>query len=146
MFGEWPTIYPALSELPSAARESWFAFDHFYSDNAFQLALKTIFDLEPKHIYDIGANTGKWALQCAAHDPDVKITLLDLPQQIALANENVKSKGYSDRISSYPVDLLLADKLPRGSGCLVDEPISRLFQRGKNCTYSKAYSPRDETR
>lgn len=112
VFGEWPTIYPALSELPNAARESWFAFDHFYSDNAFQLALKTIFDLEPKHIYDIGANTGKWAIQCAAHDPDVKITLLDLPQQIALANENVKSKGYSDRISSYPVDLLLADKLP----------------------------------
>lgn len=112
VFGEWPTIYPALSELPTAARESWFAFDHFYSDNAFQLALKTIFDLKPKHIYDIGANTGKWALQCAAYDPDVKITLLDLPQQLVLANENVKSKGLSNRISTYPVDLLLADKLP----------------------------------
>lgn len=111
VFGEWPTIYPALSELPTAARESWFAFDHFYSDNAFQLALKVIFDLEPKHIYDIGANTGKWALQCAAYNPDVKITLLDLPYVSSRQRER-QNKGYSERITTYPVDLLLADRLP----------------------------------
>ncbi|HBZ7628108.1 TPA: SAM-dependent methyltransferase, partial [Klebsiella pneumoniae] len=39
VFGNWPTIYPALSQLPQAARKSWFAFDHYYSDGAFNAAL-----------------------------------------------------------------------------------------------------------
>ena len=26
---DWPTIYPAISELPEPARTSWFAFDHY---------------------------------------------------------------------------------------------------------------------
>ncbi len=30
VFGEWETIYPALSTLPREAKESWFTFDHFY--------------------------------------------------------------------------------------------------------------------
>lgn len=63
VFGEWPTIYPALSQLPQAARESWFAFDHYYSDAAFNAALPHIFAAEPTPtlLYDVGGNTGKWA-------------------------------------------------------------------------------------
>ncbi|WP_373876084.1 methyltransferase [Pragia fontium] len=112
VFGDWPTIYPALSELPEAARESWFAFDHFYSDAAFNAAFKHIFPLQPEHIYDVGGNTGKWALCCAKNDDNVKVTLLDLPQQIALAEKNIAESGYSERIKGYGVDLLTAEKLP----------------------------------
>lgn len=28
VFGDWATIYPALSQLPEPARQSWFDFDH----------------------------------------------------------------------------------------------------------------------
>ena len=34
-FGEWPTIYEALSQLPEQVQKSWFGFDHFYSDSSF---------------------------------------------------------------------------------------------------------------
>ncbi len=39
---EWTTIYPHLSELPPAAKKSWFEWDHFYSDAAFKPALKDV--------------------------------------------------------------------------------------------------------
>lgn len=29
-FGDWPTIYEGLSQLPEKAKKSWFAFDHFF--------------------------------------------------------------------------------------------------------------------
>ena len=28
-FGDWPTVYEALSELPDHVKKSWFGFDHF---------------------------------------------------------------------------------------------------------------------
>ncbi|MDL4616495.1 SAM-dependent methyltransferase [Citrobacter amalonaticus] len=53
VFGDWPTIYPALSQLPPSARESWFAFDHYYSDGAFDAALPHVFASCPATLYDI---------------------------------------------------------------------------------------------
>lgn len=112
VFGDWNTIYPALQELPEQAKKSWFAFDHFYSDHSFPVAYSHIKDLNPKHIYDVGGNTGKWAIFCAQQCADLKITLLDLPQQIAVAQNNIKAAGFDDRIHGFAVDLLLAKQLP----------------------------------
>lgn len=33
MFGDAATIYPYLSKLPQDMKNSWFEFDHYYSDN-----------------------------------------------------------------------------------------------------------------
>lgn len=112
VFGEWPTIYPALSQLPQAARESWFAFDHYYSDAAFNAALPHIFTSKPATLYDVGGNTGKWALRCCQYDDDVAVTLLDLPQQIVLARENIENAGLSHRIDFHAVDMLSEAPLP----------------------------------
>ncbi len=70
VFGEWPTIYPALSQLPEPAKSSWFAFDHYYSDAAFDAVLPHVFALKPNLIYDVGGNTGKWALRCCRYNKD----------------------------------------------------------------------------
>ena len=40
VFGNWPTVYEGLSSLPEKVQESWFGFDHFYSDNSFKQALE----------------------------------------------------------------------------------------------------------
>lgn len=106
-FGDWPTIYEGLSSLPPQVRKSWFAFDHFYSDSAFPEALKVIFDEHHvKTLYDVGGNTGKWALQCVAYDPDVRVRVLDLPQQISMMEENVSGKEGCERISGHGINLL----------------------------------------
>lgn len=114
-FGDWPTIYPALSQLPAAARKSWFAFDHFYSDSAFEAALPHIFASKPATLYDVGGNTGKWALRCCHFDENVRVTILDLPQQIALSQENVAAAGLSERIDFHAVDMLGDAPLPAGA-------------------------------
>ena len=41
-FGNWPTIYEGLSQLPQHVQKSWFSFDHYFSDDAFPLVLKPI--------------------------------------------------------------------------------------------------------
>ncbi len=112
VFGNWPTIYPALSQLPAQAKESWFAFDHYYSDAAFDAALPYIFASSPTKLYDVGGNTGKWALRCCRYDENVAVTILDLPQQIALAQENIAKAGFSHRIAFHAVDMLSPAALP----------------------------------
>jgi hypothetical protein len=106
VFGDWPTVYQALSELPPEVQESWFRFDHHYSDSAFPAALPLVFRQKPRRVLDVGGNTGKFALQCVHHDEDVRVTILDLPGQLAKAAKIMELAGAVDRIDSHPIDLL----------------------------------------
>lgn len=99
VFGEkWTTVYEALSSLPEKAKKSWFDFDHFYSDIAFPEALPIVFAERPRTMTDIGGNTAKWSIACCAYNPDVKMTIVDLPGQTAVAEKNAAAAGFSDRI------------------------------------------------
>ncbi len=104
VFGKWKTVYEGLSKLPPKARKSWFTFDHFYSDIAFPEILPLVFSRGPRQIVDIGANTGKWAKKCLEYSPDVKITLVDLPGQLAVAKKNLKKFGA--RAAFWPANVL----------------------------------------
>lgn len=106
VFGDWPTIYEGLSSLPEQVRKSWFGFDHFYSDNAFRQALDVVFAHSPNTLLDVGGNTGRWALQCVNHSPDVRVTIMDLPQQVGMMKSLTAHQLGADRISGYPADLL----------------------------------------
>lgn len=106
VFGEWKTIYEGLSQLPLNIRKSWLEFDHFYSDNAFDEALVHVFAAKPKTLLDIGGNTGKWAMKCVEYDPQVKITIADLPGQTAMAKKNTQEKGLTDRIDFFETNML----------------------------------------
>lgn len=113
--GPWATIYEGLTELPEQVQRSWFAFDHYYSDSVFDSILPLVFEPRPKRVLDVGGNTGKWALQCCAHDPDVEVTILDHPGQLARALQNAIDEKCADRITGQAIDLLDADaQLPTG--------------------------------
>lgn len=106
-FGDWPTVYEGLSSLPEQVRKSWFGFDHFYSDSSFPEALEIVFKKNrARSLYDVGGNTGKWALSCVAYDKDVEVTVFDLPQQIEMLRENIKGKPGAERIKGCGIDLL----------------------------------------
>lgn len=107
-FGDWPTIYEGLSSLPEQVQKSWFAFDHFYSDNSFEDALKIVFSSENKvkNLFDVGGNTGRWALRCVAYDQNVNVTILDLPQQLDMMKEQIKGKSGAERIHGYGINFL----------------------------------------
>lgn len=106
VFGPWATIYQGLRHLPEPVRKSWFAFDHFYSDRSFPRALRLVFEKPVKKLLDVGGNTGRWALQCVSYDPDVHVTILDLPGQLQEAEREIRAAGKSGRITCHPIDLL----------------------------------------
>lgn len=104
--GDWETIYQGLSTLPEQAKESWFKFDHFYSDRSFPILLEEVFKSQPKTLVDIGGNTGKWAMQCCNHNPDVEVTIVDLPQQLEMAMKNAQEQGFAERVHPHPANML----------------------------------------
>ena len=137
--GDWDTIYVGLSELPGKSKKSWFDFDHYYSDYTFPDVMPILFKDNPKSLLDVGGNTGKFSLQCANYDSNVKITILDLPGQVAVARKNITEAGFGDRISTIDSNLL-DNNIPFPKGfdiiwmsqfidCFSLEEISGLFKR-----------------
>jgi ubiquinone/menaquinone biosynthesis C-methylase UbiE len=113
--GEWKTFYEGLTSLPANLRESWLAFDHYYSDKAFPAALPLVFADKPKRLLDVGGNTGKFAVQCVKYDPEVRVTIADLPRQLELAREYVRAQGFDKRVEFFAVDVLdEAQAFPEG--------------------------------
>jgi hypothetical protein len=107
VFGkQWKTFYEAFPHLPDNARNSWYAFDHYYSDLSYPLVIPIVLEDHPKTILDIGANIGKFAILLAQSDPQVEITMIDLPDQLEVAQQHVELAGVSDRINAMAMDAL----------------------------------------
>ena len=106
VFGEWDTIYPALSSLPTKAQQSWFEFDHYYSDTALDEAIDILLESSPNKILDIGGNTGKFSIKLTKNNKDVNVTIADLPQQIELANKNIAKEQLENQVDFYPINIL----------------------------------------
>lgn len=108
--GSWKTIYEGLSRLSETQKKSWFGFDHFYSDLAFPEALPIVFEnlAEQKNLrlFDIGGNTAKWAIACCKYNSDVRVSIIDLLGQTAIAEKNAAEAGFTDRIDTIPCNVL----------------------------------------
>lgn len=141
VFGDWPTIYEGLTQLPEDAQKSWFEFDHFYSDQAFPFAFPRVFATRPQRLLDVGGNTGRWALHCLTHDPTVEITVLDHPGQLGKLQRNAVAAGVAARLRTRPIDLLdHAVAFPTGFDavwmsqfldCFGEADIVKLLERGR---------------
>jgi ubiquinone/menaquinone biosynthesis C-methylase UbiE len=112
--GPWPTIYPALNQLPEPARDSWFKFDHYYSDQVFNRCAGWIDrHLKPARLFDIGGNTGRFAGTCLQRMPYANVTIVDLPEQCQLARNNPDLDAVRDRLQTASVNWLDPDALPQ---------------------------------
>ncbi|RXI28247.1 class I SAM-dependent methyltransferase [Aliarcobacter trophiarum] len=141
VFGDWETIYPALSSLPKKVQDSWFEFDHFYSDSGFPTAIEYLKNLNIKTILDIGGNTGKFAMELSKKYPKIDITIMDLPQQIKLAKKNIYEKNLTN-ISFLEANVLLDTLKDIASfdtiwmsqflDCFEDEQIEMILQKIKS--------------
>lgn len=104
--GPWKTVYEGLSQLTEQEKKSWFGFDHFYSDLAFPEALPIVFEKPVGRLFDIGGNTAKWAISCCKYNADVKVSIIDLPGQTAVAEKNAAAAGFAERINTLPCNVL----------------------------------------
>ena len=113
--GNWNTLYEGLSVFPSPAKESWLAFDHYYSDNAFPEALPIVFNTPPVKMLDIGGNTGKWTLTCLEYNSEVTMGIVDLPGQLKMAEKNIDAAGFKGRVNYHEHNVLDPNlELPTG--------------------------------
>ncbi|MBN2530132.1 MAG: methyltransferase domain-containing protein [Deltaproteobacteria bacterium] len=142
--GEWKTIYEALASLPPKVKESWFAFDHFYSDIAFHALLPMVFEHHPLTLMDIGANTGKWSLECLAYNPEVHIIAVDLPGQLHVAKQNIDAAGFAERVTFLPANMLEGPSLGHGVDliwmsqflcCFSPTEITAIFESAKDALH-----------
>ncbi len=106
VFGEWNTIYEGLSQLPSEVQQSWFAFDHYYSDHSFDKALEIVFKNNPVSILDVGGNTGRWALKCVEYNKKAEVTVMDLPGQLETMQKQIAGRAEADRIHIFSGNVL----------------------------------------
>jgi SAM-dependent methyltransferase len=140
-FGEWKTIYEALRHLPNQARQSWLRFDHFYSEAAFPEAVEIVLERKPRRLLDVGGNTGRWALRCTQKDPNIEVTILDLPTQVEDALRNAAAAGVQGRVRGVGIDLLDSRRdFPGGFDavwmsqfldCFSDADATDLLRRGR---------------
>ncbi|WP_027127673.1 methyltransferase [Gelidibacter mesophilus] len=114
--GQWDTIYEGLSQLTPKEQQSWFEFDHYYSDGVFEEALKRVFKNQPKLLFDIGGNTGKFALQCFNYDENIQVKIIDLLGQLNKALKNIGDAGFEERVSGQEINWLKPNpKIPAGA-------------------------------
>lgn len=135
--GNWDTIYEGVPELPVEIRDSWYAFDHHYSDGVFPRAVRYLKRQGVERVLDVGCNTGRFA--CLAAEA-MDVTLLDHPGEMAIALENAKKAGVDGRVTPNPIELLDHDvPFPTGFDavwmsqvldCFAKADIVRLLQRG----------------
>ena len=130
-FGPWKTVYEGLAQLPEPVRNSWFAFDHFYSDHSFDEALPILFERPIRHLLDVGGNTVDGALRCVAYNPQVEVTILDLPQQLELMRAQITDQPGAERIHATEASVGSEHGLPERTDIRsdLDESVSRLFRR-----------------
>ena len=100
------TIYPLLTKLPQKAKDSWFNFDHFYSDASFKKLVVIMSQKNIKTMLDIGGNTGKWSVALTLASPQTTVTILDHKPQIDEAFSRANKAGVRERVKGYPIDLL----------------------------------------
>ncbi len=141
VFGDWPTIYDAVPSLPPQTQDSWYRFDQFYSDRVFPLALPEVLAARPKRLLDVGGNTGKWAIACLRHDPDLRVTIVDLPGQLRRAREAARVAGVDDRLDTVERNVLDRDtSFPHGFDvvwmsqflvCFAESDIARLLEKAR---------------
>ena len=103
---DWKTIYPHLPELPDDAKKAWFGFDHYHSDRAYRAALDILAVREPKHLVDIGGNTGRFTREFLLRFPESRATLVDLPVETEALRARPEMAALLDRLDTVSIDWL----------------------------------------
>ncbi len=80
---------------------------------------------------DLGGGSGAYSIAFAEAKPDLKVTLLDVPEVLPLTTEYVKEAGVSDRVTFTPGDLR-SDKFGNGYDLALLSAICHMFSVKQN--------------
>ena len=131
IFSDAETIYPYISKLPDRMKKSWYEFDHYYSNTCFDLICEIV--SKSNKVFDIGGNTGIFEKVCLKNNPNLDITMIDLPANI----DYIKNDEELKKCKFFKADVL-KDELPQMSGavfmsqfldCFSKEQIRKILEK-----------------
>ena len=143
--GDFSTLYEGLSKFTVPQRESWLSFDHFYSDNAYKEGLEKIAHLAPKHLIDVGGNTGRFSKLFKSRFPESIATIADIPPQLKMGRDAHAAAFPNEALPwvEYPCDVLIEGaELPSGQDlvwmsqfltCFSEEEVKKIFRMAERC-------------
>ncbi len=114
----WPYAHGKPAPAPQAAELDKFTrySDLMAASQGFvvQEILSSYFFGEHRCVLDVGAGRGRFVSELAQHATHLQFKMFDLPPVLALANENLRAKGLSERVQLHPGSFL-DDPLPPGA-------------------------------
>jgi hypothetical protein len=84
-----------------------------------------------RHMLDLGGGDGVNSIDLAQQIPGLKATIVDSADTCALAAQNVRAAGLSDRIGVHPGDFL-EDSFPPGADAILLAHISNIYSDEMN--------------
>ena len=96
----------------------------------------------PRTLLDVGGNTGRFAARCCRRDPDLRVTVADLPGQLRDLRREMAAQGLGERVQSVEVDLL-DERAPLPAGhdaiwmsqllcCFAEDEIVSILERARD--------------
>ena len=101
--------------------------------------LAAVFDFSPfKAMVDLAGGTGACSIAACQRNPQLKSTIVDFPNVVALAEEIIAREGLSDRITTQPGDLT-RDDWPQGDLMLISLCLSGFSEERQMEIFHKCY-------
>jgi 2-polyprenyl-3-methyl-5-hydroxy-6-metoxy-1,4-benzoquinol methylase len=104
------------SEINERGKEWLFPFINAMHDRAKKQApdqLANIDMLQVRSVLDIGGGSGAYSMEFISKNPEVEVTVFDLPNVIPITKKFIEKEGVSDRIKTHIGDYT-TDDLPKG--------------------------------
>ena len=122
---------PAVKRTPERTRR----FIRGMADVAVLSAEETVASLRSelsraRRVLDVGGGPGSYARAFAAKHPGLRVTILDLPEVLEIARENVSASGFEKRIRLLPGDVLSRSSLGRGYDLALLSNVIHSFKPG----------------
>ena len=102
--------------------------------------LAAVFDFSPyKSMVDLAGGTGACSIAACQRNPELKSTIVDFPNVVALAEEIIAREGLSGRITTQPGDLT-RDDWPDGDLMLISLCLSGFSEDRQIEIFRKCYN------
>lgn len=142
LWDRWSTLTECIREGTSVARRSgaarselqtkaFIAAMHRNARERAPIVIRAI-GLDGVHrMIDLGGGSGAYSIAFAQAKPDLKVTLLDVPDVLPLTTEYVREAGVTDRVTFTPGDLQ-TDKFGSGYDLALLSAICHMFGIDQN--------------
>jgi len=110
--GEGDTLYEKFRFDPRT-KNIFYLYMNRYSDYAIPYVLAKVDFSSARQVLDVGGGGGSNAIALAAKNPQMEVTILDLPAAKQICEEQISRHGLSDRIKFVACDIF-KDWFPKG--------------------------------